>query len=75
MTINEFPEYTMDNRWEYKVMALKSEHGVRSTFGMGPDDEEATVIINREGTQGWELVSAVSIHPAKPLRLFFKRPR
>lgn len=61
----------MNDRWEYKVMTLKSEEGLRSTFGMGPDDDEAGQILSREGAQGWELVSVVLIG-ANP-RLFFKR--
>ncbi|HET8899046.1 MAG TPA: DUF4177 domain-containing protein [Rhodanobacteraceae bacterium] len=65
----------MDTRWEYKVLSLKSEHGIKAAFGASADDKEATEIINREGSQGWELVSAVSTYATQPLRLFFKRPR
>ncbi len=65
----------MGNSWEHKVMTLKSEKGRWLTVSAVPTDEEATRIINREGSQGWELVNAVSIGPTQPLRLFFKRPR
>lgn len=63
----------MSERWEYKVMTLKSEQGLRATFGMNPDDGEATDSLNREGTQGWELVSVIVYGAAQ--RLFFKRAR
>lgn len=65
----------MGNSWEYKVLTLKSEKGSMLSFTAVPKDDEATRIINREGSQGWELVNAVLVGPAQPLRLFFKRPR
>ena len=65
----------MGNSWEYKVLTLKSEKSMFLKFTHMPADDEATRIINREGSQGWELVNAVVVAPTQPLRLFFKRPR
>lgn len=65
----------MGNSWEYKVLTLKPEKGTFFAISAIPKDEEATRIINREGSQGWELVNAVAIAPTQPVRLFFKRPR
>lgn len=65
----------MGEAWEYKVITLKAEGAGIFSLSAGPNDKDATSIINREGMQGWELVSAVSTSPARPLRLFFKRPR
>ena len=65
----------MGNSWEYKVLTLKSEKGNWLNWSAVPPDEEATRLINREGSQGWELVNAVASSAAQPLRLFFKRPR
>lgn len=65
----------MGNSWEYKVLTLKSEKGGFLNLNAIPKDDEATRIINREGSLGWELVSAVSVMSSQPLRLFFKRPR
>lgn len=65
----------MGNSWEYKVMTLKSEKRSFLSITGVPDDDEATRIINREGSQGWELVSAVWPVSTQPLKLFFKRPR
>lgn len=65
----------MGNTWEYKVLTLKPEKPGLFSMSSVPDDDEATRIINREGSKGWELVSAVNILASQPLRLFFKRPR
>lgn len=61
----------MNDRFEYKVITLKSEQGARAAFGMGADDDEAAMILTREGAQGWELVS-VTVYGAMP-RAFLKR--
>lgn len=58
--------------WEYKVISLKAG---ASLFKMGPDDETVAAALNREGTSGWELVSAVAIEPIRQIRLFLKRAR
>jgi hypothetical protein len=40
-----------------------------------PNDEETLAVLNREGAQGWELVTAVCAALAQPTVLYFKRPR
>jgi hypothetical protein len=40
-----------------------------------PTDEETRTVLNREGAQGWELVSAVCASIAQPTVLYFKRLR
>lgn len=65
----------MGNSWEYKVMTLKKQNAGLFSISAAPDDAESTSIINREGAEGWELVSAVSPQNMAPLKLFFKRPR
>jgi hypothetical protein len=56
------------DRWEYKV--VKPALGWRLLRRW---TEHATEVMNREGLQGWELVSAQ--WTGMELALFFKRPR
>ena len=63
----------MTTQWEYKVLTVERE----GTFKVSntPTDEQLTTLLNREGTQGWELVNAVLAHYAQPVTLYLKRPR
>jgi hypothetical protein len=57
------------DRWEYKVVALGlGWRMLRHTW-----TEHAAEALNREGAQGWELVSSQWM--GTQLTLFFKRPR
>jgi hypothetical protein len=64
----------MAANWEYKVITLKHGGGGLK-LSLTPTDEEATLALNREGTSGWELVSAICVGPGQPTMLYFKRPR
>ncbi|WP_158886139.1 DUF4177 domain-containing protein [Rhodanobacter sp. L36] len=60
--------------WEYKVITLKhGGGGLKLT--VTPDDDEAIASLNREGANGWELVSAVCTYPGQPMMFYLKRPR
>lgn len=63
----------MSATWEYKVTTLKHGGGLQLT--LTPTDEETLAVLNREGAQGWELVTAVCAGIAQPTLLYFKRPR
>ncbi|MFC5579717.1 DUF4177 domain-containing protein [Rhodanobacter terrae] len=64
----------MSTTWEYKASTLKHGGGGLQ-LTLTPTDEETTAVLNREGAQGWELVSAVCAGIAQPTVLYFKRPR
>lgn len=64
----------MSATWEYKVTTLKHGGGGLQ-LTLTPTDEETLAVLNREGTQGWELVTAVCAGIAQPTVLYFKRPR
>ena len=64
----------MSATWEYKVITLKHGGGGLQ-LTLTPTDDEAIAVLNREGTQGWELVTAVCAGHAQPTTLYFKRPR
>lgn len=64
----------MSATWEYKVTTLKHGGGGLQ-LTLTPTDDEAMAVLNREGAQGWELVSAVCAGIAQPTVLYFKRPR
>jgi hypothetical protein len=64
----------MATSWEYKVITLKHGGGGLK-FSLTPDDEEVTAALNREGANGWELISAVCVGPGQPVMLYLKRPR
>jgi len=57
----------MSTRWQYKVVELPYR-----MFG-GKLTERAQAELDKLGTQGWELVSAVQAHYADTLRMFLKR--
>lgn len=65
----------MGSSWEYKVITLKKKGSGLFVISNIPNDGDSTSILNREGAEGWELVSAVSPQNMAPLKLFFKRPR
>lgn len=44
-------------------------------FSATPLDEAIAAVLNREGMQGWELVSAVTPTQMQPTTLYLKRPR
>ena len=56
------------DRWEHKVVCLKGWSMIRSTW-----TERATDAMNREGAQGWQLVSTQMM--GTQLSLFCNRPR
>ncbi|MFC4728062.1 DUF4177 domain-containing protein [Coralloluteibacterium thermophilus] len=58
----------MNDRWEYKVLAPRNRWGMGETK---PD--RLAELLNREGAQGWELVSSVWMGAA--LKFFLKRRR
>lgn len=64
----------MSATWEYKVTTLKHGGGGLQ-LTLTPTDDEAIAVLNREGAQGWELVTAVCAGLAQPTVLYFKRPR
>jgi hypothetical protein len=64
----------MSATWEYKVTTVKHGGGGLQ-LTLTPTDEETRTVLNREGAQGWELVSAVCAGIAQPTVLYFKRPR
>jgi hypothetical protein len=64
----------MSATWEYKVTTLKHGGGGLQ-LTLTPTDEETLAVLNREGAQGWELVTAVCAGIAQPTLLYFKRPR
>lgn len=64
----------MATTWEYKAMTLKHGGGGLQ-FTHTPSDDEVTAVLNREGTQGWELVNAVCTGPMQPTTLYLKRAR
>ncbi|MFI4958741.1 MAG: DUF4177 domain-containing protein [Lysobacterales bacterium] len=64
----------MSATWEYKVITLKHGGGGLQ-LTLTPNDEETLAVLNREGAQGWELVTAVCAALAQPTVLYFKRPR
>ena len=57
----------MSTRWQYKVVELPYR-----MFG-GKLTERAQAELDKLGTQGWELVSAVQAHYADTLQMFLKR--
>lgn len=63
----------MGTNWEYKVLTAERE----GTFKMSntPQDDQLTTILNRDGAQGWELVSAITPNYSMPTTLYLKRPR
>ncbi len=64
----------MSATWEYKVTTLKHGGGGLQ-LTLTPTDEESVTVLNREGAQGWELVTAVCAGIAQPTVLYFTRPR
>lgn len=64
----------MSTTWEYKTLTLKHSGGLIS-FSEKPGDDESTAALNREGSLGWELVSAVGLGAVGPITFYFKRPR
>jgi hypothetical protein len=64
----------MATSWEYKVITLKRGGG-GLRLSLTPDDDESIAALNREGANGWELVSAVCVNPGQPVMLYLKRPR
>ena len=64
----------MSATWEYKVTTLKHGGGGLQ-LTLTPTDEETQAVLNREGAQGWELVTAVCAGIAQPTLLYFKRSR
>jgi hypothetical protein len=64
----------MAANWEYKVITLKHGGGGLK-FTITPDDDEAMAALNREGANGWELVSAVCAYPGQPVMFYLKRQR
>ncbi len=64
----------MSATWEYKVTTLKHGGGGLQ-LTLTPTDDEAIAVLNREGAQGWELVTAVCAGIAQPTVLYFKRQR
>ena len=63
----------MAANWEYKVLTVKRHGALKLTET--PEDAELVVLLNREGAQGWELVSAVGFGPMRGVTLYLKRPR
>lgn len=63
----------MATNWEYKVITVKRP----GTFKISdiPEDSDLTILLNREGAMGWELVNALSYGPINPVTLYLKRPR
>ena len=57
------------DRWEHKVVNINL--GLRLLFSRW--SEAATEAMNREGNQGWQLVSTLMM--GTQLAMFFKRPR
>ena len=55
-----------NDRWEYKVVPAPT-----SIWGTSKPEAMAEAL-NREGAQGWELVSS-SAHPNGGFQLFFKK--
>ncbi|MHB1058902.1 MAG: DUF4177 domain-containing protein [Rhodanobacter sp.] len=64
----------MSATWEYKVITLKHGGGGLQ-LTLTPTDEEAIAVLNREGSQGWELVNALCAGPGHPATLYLKRLR
>jgi len=64
----------MSATWEYKVTTLKHGGGGLQ-LTLTPTDDETIAVLNREGAQGWELVTAVCAGISQPTVLYFKRPR
>jgi hypothetical protein len=64
----------MSATWEYKVTTVKHGGGGLQ-LTLTPTDEETLAVLNREGAQGWELVTAVCAGIAQPTVLYFKRSR
>jgi hypothetical protein len=64
----------MSATWEYKVVTLKHGGGGLQ-LTLTPTDAETLAVLNHEGAQGWELVTAVCAGIAQPTVLYFKRPR
>lgn len=62
----------MSATWEYKVITLKHGGGGLH-LTLTPTDEETIAALNREGAQGWELVTVVCAGLAQPTLLYFKR--
>lgn len=63
----------MSSAWEYKVITLARKGTWK--FTETPEDPELNAMLNREGNQGWELVSAVQGNIGGPVTLYLKRPR
>lgn len=63
----------MASAWEYKVITQK--HKGAWALTETPDDSELVAALNREGSQGWELVNALISGTKRAVTLYFKRPR
>ena len=64
----------MSSTWEYKAVTV-THKGSMFAMSKTPDDDEATAALNREGSLGWELVSAVCVAALQPVTFYFKRAR
>lgn len=58
------------HRWRYNVVVLKPTSMFRTTVGASVLQAE----LDRQGTQGWELVSILPIAYPASTKLVFKRP-
>lgn len=58
------------DRWRYNVVEVKPTSIWRSVV----DASDLQAELDRQGTQGWELVSALPLPYPVGLRLVFKRP-
>ncbi len=63
----------MATAWEYKVVTVKRQGTFKLTET--PEDGDINAMLNREGSQGWELVNALGYGPMRAVTLYLKRPR